>query len=98
MTEGRTGFRPTSAAAGGLRGKELGSYPSGAEEHRVSLRGWGALCEGSEGTSLPTAAPTLRAPRAVGMHNLFALQFSPLSGDKLVCTWKWAVTGGRLSC
>lgn len=28
------------------------------------------------------------------MHNLFALQFSPLSGDKLICTWKWAVTGG----
>lgn len=38
--------------------------------------------------------PQPHARSAVGVHNLFALQFSPLSGDKLICTWKWSVTGG----
>lgn len=28
------------------------------------------------------------------VHDSFALQFSPLSGDKLICAWKWAVRAG----
>ena len=67
----------------------MGSYSSGAGEHYVSPQGGHSVRVKEANPSEAVA----RVPRVQwDACNWFALQFSPLSGDKLICTWAWAVT------